>query len=158
MCMQFLLFLFRPHNLRILQPKDDNYSDNCSACRSQGKMTIWENMTICAIGLEVWFGQKLRRYREFISLNFSMLPLCYRYVIIYAYSTQICFYKEAVLCCFMLISLFFTSSKNGNNSSNSMGGSVLSTFQGVQRIHEVQIFICFFFAIIMLSFMQFLQG
>ena len=30
MCMQFLLFLCRPHNLRILQPKDDIYSDNCS--------------------------------------------------------------------------------------------------------------------------------
>ena len=28
MCMQFLLFLCRPHNLRILQHKEDNYSDN----------------------------------------------------------------------------------------------------------------------------------
>ena len=32
---------------------------------------------------------KIRRYREFISFHFSMLPLCYRYIIIYAYSTQI---------------------------------------------------------------------
>ena len=28
--MQFLPFLCRPHNVRILQPKEDNYIDNCS--------------------------------------------------------------------------------------------------------------------------------
>ena len=60
---------------------------------------------------------------------------------------KLCFYKEAVLLCFMLISIFFTSSQKGDNSSNSMGGSVRSTFQEVQRIHELQ----FLYASFMLS-------
>ena len=41
------------------------------------------------IGWEVWFGQHLRRYREFMSLNFCMLLLCYHYVIVYAVFTRI---------------------------------------------------------------------
>ena len=52
-------------------------------------MKIRGKMTIRAIGWEVRFGKKLRRYIEFINLNVCMLPLCYHYVIIYAYSTQI---------------------------------------------------------------------
>ena len=52
-------------------------------------MSIRVKMTIRVIGWEVWFGQKLRRYRDFISINVRMLTLCYHYVIIYAYSTQI---------------------------------------------------------------------
>ena len=52
---------------------------------------------------------------------------------------KICFYKEAVLRCFMLISLFFTSSKKGDNSSNRMGGPVRSKFQEVLRINELEV-------------------
>ena len=37
----------------------------------------------------------------------------------------------------MLISLFFTSSNNEDNTSNRMGGSVQSTFQKVQRTNEL---------------------
>ena len=51
---------------------------------------------------------------------------------------KLCFYKESVLRCFMLISLLFTSSKKGDNWSNRMGGSVRSTFQGVQIIHDLE--------------------
>ena len=52
-------------------------------------MTIRGKMRIRAIGWEVRFRQKLRSYREFISLNARMLPLWNPCVIIYAYSTQI---------------------------------------------------------------------
>ena len=52
--------------------------------------------TIQAIGWEVRFGQKFRRYREFIRLNVRMLPLWYRYVIIYAYSTKITLLKRSI--------------------------------------------------------------
>ena len=45
-----------------------------------------------------------------------------------------------------------------DDSRDRMGGSVLSTFQKVQRIHELKVFVCFFYAIITLSFMRFLQG
>ena len=51
-------------------------------------------MTVRVIGCEVRFGQIFRRYREFISLYVRMLPLCYRYVIIYAYFTQIMLLKR----------------------------------------------------------------
>ena len=43
-----------------------------------------------------------------------------------------------MLRCFMIISLFFTSSKKKDNSSNRMGGSVRSTFQKVQRTDELE--------------------
>ena len=97
--MQLLLFLCRPYNLRILQHKKNNYSDNHSGrAYKQGTLTVKvltnkvlehaEAIAIRAIGWEVRFGQQFRRYRYFISLNVRMLPLCYRYVIIYAYSTQ----------------------------------------------------------------------
>ena len=74
---------------------------------------------------------------------------------------KLCFYKEAVLRCFMLISLFFTSSKKGDNSSNRMGGLVRSTFQEVQRIHELEFLNASFMLSLHLflwSVMWFLQG
>ena len=41
MRMQFLLFLCRPRNLRILQHKEDNYSDNRSGrAYKQGTKTV----------------------------------------------------------------------------------------------------------------------
>ena len=45
--------------------------------------------SICKIGWGVWFGQHFRRYREFMSLDFCMLLLCYHYVIVYAVFTRI---------------------------------------------------------------------
>ena len=57
------------------------------------------------------------------------------------------FYKEAVLRCFVLISLFFTSSNKEDSLINSMGGSVRSSFQKVQRIDELK----FLYASFMLS-------
>ena len=41
MRMQFLLYLCRPHNLRILQHKEDNYSDNhIGRAYKQGTTTV----------------------------------------------------------------------------------------------------------------------
>ena len=51
---------------------------------------------------------------------------------------KICFCKEAVLRCLMLISLFFTSSKKEEYSRNRMGGLVWWTFQKVQIINELE--------------------
>ena len=48
------------------------------------------------------------------------------------------FYKEGVLRCFVLISLIFTSSKKQDNLNDRVGGSVRSTFQEVQIIHELE--------------------
>ena len=95
-------------------------------------------MTICAIWWEVPFGEKFKSYRESIILNVCMLPLCYCYVIFLLILHKLCFYKEAVLSCFMLISIFLTSSQKEDNSSNRMGGWVRSTFQAIQRIHEIE--------------------
>ena len=60
---------------------------------------------------------------------------------------KLCFYNEAVLRCFILISLFFTSSKKEDNLSNRMGGLVQSSFQKVQIIDELK----FLYASFMLS-------
>ena len=47
-------------------------------------------MTIHPIGgQEVRFGQYFRRYREFTSLNWCMLLLCYHYVVFIAFNTQV---------------------------------------------------------------------
>ena len=51
---------------------------------------------------------------------------------------KLCFYKEAMLHGFMLISLFFTPSKNDDDLSNRMGGSFWSTFQKVQITNEIE--------------------
>ena len=95
-------------------------------------------MMIRAIVWDVWFSQQFRRYIDFIGFNVCMLPLYDHYGIIYAYSTQIMLLQRAVLRCFMLISLFFTSSKKEDNSSNRMGGLVWSSFQKVKRIDELE--------------------
>ena len=164
--MQFLLFLCRPHYLQILQPKEDHYSDNCSG-RARFTNKVIEHVK----ARERWpFGERwqfarldwmfgLVKNSEGTENSSAWMFVCFHYAIVTLLFMliihKLCFYKEAVLRCFMLISLFFTSSKNGDNSSNRMGGSVLSTCQGVQRIHEVQIIVCLFYAIITLSFMLF---
>ena len=105
-------------------------------------------MTIRAIGwLDLWVGQKIRRYRDFISFHFRMLPLCYHYVIIYAYFTQIMLLQRSSVMLFHAHQYFFAYSKNEDNSRNRMGGLVLSTFQGVHLIHGVK----FSYASFMLS-------
>ena len=45
--------------------------------------------TMQSIGWEVRSGQHFRRSREFMSLNFRMLLLCYHYIINYAVFTRI---------------------------------------------------------------------
>ena len=158
MCMQFLLFFCRPQNLRILKPKEDNYSDNCSErAYKQGTTTVKE-FTNKVIGhvesREKWRfrkrGKFMQLYGRFGSVKNSECTesssawmfvcfLCAIFTLLCMLILQkLCFYKEAVLLCFMLISLFFTSSKKGDNLSNRMGGSVRSTFQEVQRIHELE--------------------
>ena len=55
-----------------------------------GTLQSHTSMTINAIGRRrVWFGQHFRRYRELMSLNFCMLILCYIYVVVYDFYTQI---------------------------------------------------------------------
>ena len=51
---------------------------------------------------------------------------------------RLCFYKEAMLRSFMILSLFYTIPKKDDDSRNRMGGSVRSTFQKVQIIHELE--------------------
>ena len=63
--------------------------------------------------------------------------------------------KAAILYGFMILGLFHSSSKKEVDSRNRMGVSVLSTFQKVERIHELEFFVCLFYAIITLSFMRF---
>ena len=65
-------------------------------------------------------------------------PLCYRYVIIYAYSTKIILLQRSSVMLFHNYQYIFTSSKNEDNLSNRMGGLVRSEFQKVQRIHELE--------------------
>ena len=64
---------------------------------------------ICAIGWEVLFGQQFRRYTDFISLNVRMLPLCHRYVIIYAYYTQIMLLQRSSVTLFHAYQSIFLS-------------------------------------------------
>ena len=66
--------------------------------------------------------------------------------------------KAAILYCFMILGIFNSPPKKEVDSINMMGGSVMSTFQKVKRIHELEFFLCLFYAIITLLFMRFLQG
>ena len=59
----------------------------------------------------------------------------------------LCFYKEEILCGFMLPGIFYTPSNKEEDSQNMMGSSVRSTFQKVQRIHALE----FSYASFMLS-------
>ena len=58
-------------------------------CFSVSFIPPQRRMTIHAIGWEVRFGQHFRRYREFMSLKFLMLLLCYNYVVVYEDFTRI---------------------------------------------------------------------
>ena len=50
------------------------------------------------------------------------------------------FIKAAILYGFMILGLFHAPSKKEEYSRNRMGGSVSSTFQKAQRIHELEFF------------------
>ena len=164
--MQLLLFLCRPHNLRILQPKQYNYSKNCSG-RARFTNKVLEHVKARErwrwrfARLDDWSFRSVKN-SEGTESSSAFIFVCFHYAIVtllfMLILQKLCFYKEAVLCCFMLISLFYTSSKNGVNSRYRTGGSVMSTFQGVHIIHGIQIFLFFFYAIITLLFMRFLQG
>ena len=68
------------------------------------------------------------------------------------------FTKAAILYGFMILGIFHATSKKEEDSRNRVGVSVRSTFQKVERIHELEFFVCFFYAIITLLFMWFLKG
>ena len=92
----------------------------------------------------------------FVCFNYAIVTLLFMLIL-----HKLCFYNEAVLRCFMLISQFFTSSKKGDSSSNNMRGLVRSTFQEVQRIHELEFLNASFMLslhLFSLSIMRFLQG
>ena len=111
MRMQFLLFLCRPHNLRILQHKrritvttiveglKNKVLQKCLQTRFS-KMSKPQKDYDSRNWWEVWFGQQFIRYIEFISLNVRMLPLYYRYVIIYAYYKQIMILQKRIVTLF----------------------------------------------------------
>ena len=138
--MQFLMFLCRPHNLRILQHKKKNYSDNHSGrSYKQGTMTVKgiTNKVLEHIeATEGWWFARLDgrlgsvKNSEDTESSSAWMFVCFLYAIVtllfMLILQRLCFYKEAVLRCFMLISLFFTSSKKEDNPSNRMGGSVRS--------------------------------
>ena len=69
---------------RVVKHSGRAYRQGTRTCQSLIRMMI-----SAIVGREVWFGQYFRRYREFMSLKFRMLLLCYRYVIVYAYYTHI---------------------------------------------------------------------
>ena len=98
-------------------------------------------MKIFAIGWEIWFGRQFRRYREFISLNFHMLLFCYCCVIVHADYTRIMFLQRSLQrSCVTLI----PNRLKDDDSRNRMGGSVWSTIQKVQRIHEIGFLYAYF--------------
>ena len=131
--MQLLLFLCRPHNLRIFQPKEDNYGDNCSGrAYKQGTATVkgFTNKVIEHVeARERWQFQKrwifVRLYGRFGSVknsedtdsSSSWMFVCFLYAIVTLIFMlilhKLCFYKEAVLRCFMLISLFLPPQRRG---------------------------------------------
>ena len=73
-----------PERTKVVRNSERAYRKGTWTCRIQRRLTI------CTIGWqEVRFGQYFRRYREFMSLHFRMVILCYCYVIVYAYYTHI---------------------------------------------------------------------
>ena len=66
----------------------------------------------------------------------------------------LCFYKEAILCGFNIISIFHTPLKKREDSWNRMGGLVRSTFDKVHKVHEL----VFLYASVMLSLRYCLCG
>ena len=74
-------------------------------------ITPQRSKRIHAILWEVQFGQHFRRYRKFTSLNFRMLLLCYRYVIVYANFIQIMILQRSLqIICVTLILCFYVYS------------------------------------------------
>ena len=90
--------------------------------------------------------QKVQRIHE-LELSYAsfMLSLCYHLCVLYIdYASA---KRKCHVCGFMLISLFRAPSKEEEYLQNRMGGLVWSTFQKVQRIHELG----FLYASFMLS-------
>ena len=79
-----------------------------------------------------------------MSLNFRMLLLYYHYIFslsIMRFLQVLWFTKAAILYGFMILGLLCASSKKEEDLRNSMGGLVRSTFQKVERIHELEYFV-----------------
>ena len=77
--MQFLLFLCRPHNLRILQPKEDNYSDNCSGRAREDDDLCKDDDSRDWMGGSVWSKtQKEHRVHQ-LECSYASFMLSLRY-------------------------------------------------------------------------------
>ena len=86
-----------------------------------------------------------------------MLPSCYPYDIIYAYSTQIMRLQISSVTLYDAYQSVLTSSDKEDDLSNRMRGSVRSTFQKVQRINELEFsydFLCYHYIIVYALFTQ----
>ena len=141
--------------------KRKNYSDNNSGrSYKQGTPTV-KGLTNKVLehvkATEGWWFTRLDGRFGSVSnwegteSSSAWLLVCFLYAIVTLLFMlilhKLCFYKEAVLRCFVLISIFCTSSNKEDNSSNRVVGSVRSSFQKVQRIDELK----FLYASFMLS-------
>ena len=82
----------------------------------------------------------------FVCFIYSIVKLLFMLIL-----QKLLFYKESVLRFMMLISMFFTSSKKGYDSSNRMVGLVRSTIQKFQRINELEfciLLLCYHYIIV----------
>ena len=87
---------------RVFNHSGRSYRKGTGTCQIHGRMTIH---TIC--GWEVWFDKYFRSYREFTSLNFCMFLLCYRYIVIYAFNTQVMLLQRIDVKCILHLSVSF---------------------------------------------------
>ena len=100
--------------------------------------------------------QEVQRIHELKFLYASfMLSLHFFSLSIMRFLQGLWYTKAAILYGFMILGNIHYPSKKEVDLRNRMGGSVLSTFQKVERIHELEFFVCFFYDIITLSFMRF---
>ena len=103
--------------------KDDDWGKDDDSCDWMGGLV---RSTI----------QKVQRVHQLVCSYASFMLLLHYYLCLfytnYASTKKQCY----IVSCSSVY--FFTPSKKWDNSSNRMGGSVRSTFQEVQRIHELE--------------------
>ena len=113
-----------------------------------------------------WFEEYvISLYNEFkLEKRSVTIILCYHYICFHyplcGFYKGLWFTKAAILYGFMILGLFCAPSKKEVDSRNRMGVSVWSTFQKVERIHEIEYFIFFFYAYFQRScyFLKFQQS
>ena len=137
--MHFLLFLCRPHYYEFWNTKRRIRVNHSGRAYKQGTLTVkgLTNKVLEHIeATEGWWFARLDgrlgsvKNSEDTKSSSAWMFVCFLYAIVTLLFMLILhklfFYKEAVLRCFMLISIFFTSSKKEDNLINRMGGSVRS--------------------------------